>query len=142
MMTKKNISLFGLVGTVALTALTLLSVSDFCYNSQFCVLLFEKLHLWSFANYIFFTPPLLLLSLITYKMHDEVFTSWANFAKYWVPLTILLSVLAGFGEQPSYMPALITTGTVSFLMSSLFLAISLILIAYKFFTLKKGEVGK
>lgn len=141
-MTKKNVSLFGLVGTAMLVVVTLLSLSDFCYNSEVCVLLFERFHLWGFANYIFFTPPLLILSIITYKLHDGIFFSWINFAKWWVPLTIILSVLAGFGEQPSYMPAMITPGTVSLLMSSIFLVISLILIAYKYFILKKGGVGK
>lgn len=137
-LTKKNVFFVGLMGTTVLVLLTLLSSSDFCYSSESCVSLFEGLHLWNLANYIFFTFPLILLSLITYRMHGDVFDCWINFAKWWIPLSLILSILAGFGEQPSNMPAMITPGTISFLMSSLFLLISLILIAYKYFTLKKG----
>ncbi|MDO8482024.1 MAG: hypothetical protein Q7S75_03000 [bacterium] len=37
--------------------------------------------------------PLLLLSLITYKMKDEVFRAWWNFARWWVPLIIIVTIL-------------------------------------------------
>jgi len=34
-----------------------------------------------------------LLSLITYKMRDEVFRAWWNFARWWVPVIILVTYL-------------------------------------------------
>lgn len=37
--------------------------------------------------------PLLVLSLITYKMRDEVFRAWWNFARWWVPVIIVLTFL-------------------------------------------------
>ena len=42
----------------------------------------------------FFAPllPILLLSLITYKMHDEVFRAWWRFARWWVPVIIAVTL--------------------------------------------------
>lgn len=37
--------------------------------------------------------PLLLLSLITYKMQEEVFRAWWGFARWWVPVIIVVSLL-------------------------------------------------
>lgn len=51
----------------------------------------------------FFAPlfPLLILSLITYKMRDEVFRAWWGFARWWVPVilavTLFLSAANGGG---------------------------------------------
>ncbi len=37
--------------------------------------------------------PLLLLSLITYKMRESVFRAWWNFARWWVPVIIVFTLL-------------------------------------------------
>lgn len=37
--------------------------------------------------------PLLLLSLITYRMHDHIFRAWWNFARWWVPVIVLVTLL-------------------------------------------------
>ena len=44
-----------------------------------------------------FIPLLLLipLSLITYKMKDEVFQAWWRFARWWVPVIIVVTFLLG-----------------------------------------------
>lgn len=45
--------------------------------------------------------PIFLLSLVTYKMRDEVFHAWWGFARWWAPIivvaTILLNNLGGGG---------------------------------------------
>ncbi|MCR4306712.1 MAG: hypothetical protein NUV42_01960 [Candidatus Yonathbacteria bacterium] len=41
----------------------------------------------------FLLIPVLLLSLITYKMRDEVFRAWWNFARWWVPVIIITTLL-------------------------------------------------
>ncbi len=46
---------------------------------------------------IFLTPPLFFLSLITYKMQDEVFRAWWNFARWWVPVIILATLGVNLG---------------------------------------------
>lgn len=42
---------------------------------------------------IFLTPAILLLSLITYKMRDEVFRAWWRFARWFVPVIIAVTLL-------------------------------------------------
>lgn len=37
--------------------------------------------------------PVLLLSLITYRMKGEVFLAWWNFARWWVPVIIAVTLL-------------------------------------------------
>jgi len=77
-----------------------------------------------------------LLSLITYKMRDEIFRAWIKFTYVWVPLTLVLTFLA-----PEYDSSLlpITKSVVSFGMSFLFLIISLIIIITKSISLKKAK---
>lgn len=138
LLTQKNVLVISVVGVVLFFVFIFSNEMGFCAPYQLsCMKRFDFM-----AEIIQIFIPVLFCSLIAYKMHANVFKSWINFTKWWVSLTIILSVLAGFGEQPSYMPAMITPGTVSFLMSSLFLVISLILIVYRFFTLKKGGVGE
>ncbi len=78
--------------------------------------------------------PIFLFSLITYKMSDAVFQSWRKFVYWWVPLTIILTILA-----PEYSQSLlpITKGVVSLGMSILFMIISLLVIVTKHFSTKK-----
>ena len=56
---------------------------------------------WGLANYLFFALALLFLSLITYKMKDEVFQAWWRFARWLVlviiVVTFLLSNMSGGG---------------------------------------------
>jgi hypothetical protein len=141
MMTKKN-TFFGALGILVLSYL-----SGWCGLRESCLFFglgnfFDHILLSVIKPIFIVSATLFSITSLLLFMREEVFSAWFLFAKWLVPLTIILSILAGFGEQPSYMPAMITPGTVSFLMSSLFLIISLILIAYKFFTLKKGGAGK
>ena len=45
----------------------------------------------AFALMSFF--PLFLLSLITYRMKDEVFHAWWNFARGWAPVIVVVTLL-------------------------------------------------
>ncbi len=89
--------------------------------------------------FILFFPFLFvfILSLITYKMRDEIFRVWLKFAYIWIPLTLILTILA-----PEYDPSLlpVTKGVVSFFMSILFLIISLLIILIKYLSLRKKEI--
>lgn len=75
--------------------------------------------------------PLFLLSIIIYKMRDEVYRVWLRFAYVWVPLSMLLIFLAPEYSGDWMYP--IVKGTVAFFSSLLFIIISLILIIWKWF---------
>ena len=79
MKTKKNSLLFGLGSTLLVIALFLLD-SNYCYANPFCNDTFMILFLIPF--------PIFVFSLFTYRMKDEVFLAWFNFAKWWVPVII------------------------------------------------------
>jgi hypothetical protein len=77
--------------------------------------------------------PLFLLSLITYKLRDEVFIRWMKFARWWVPMTMFFILIAP-GVSGGLAP--LDKGRVGFFFSLLFLVISLVLIAWKWFVLR------
>ncbi len=79
--------------------------------------------------------PALFISLITYKMHDKVFYAWRNFAFFWIPFSIIMTAIT---PDTSGFLQVIDKEFVAEILSALFVIISLILITYKHFTLKKG----
>lgn len=80
--------------------------------------------------------PVLFFSLITYKLRDEVFESWILFAKWWVLATIFLVLITPTQDQ-SMIP--LDKEMVSFFSTGIFTLVSLALIAYKSFALRKKE---
>ena len=75
--------------------------------------------------------PITVFSLITYPLREETFQSWLHFAKWFVPLSILLVLLTPDGQSGGYMPSLIDKQVIAFLTSALFTLVSLIIIIYK-----------
>jgi hypothetical protein len=141
MMTKKNLFF------TALGVLVFSYFSGWCGLSQNCLLFglgnfFGNILLSVIKPLFIFSLTLFLLATLLLFVREQIFSSWINFAKWWVPLTIILSILAGFGEQPSYMPAMITPGTVSFFMSSVFLVASLLIILKTWLQVRNSGAGK
>ena len=70
--------------------------------------------------------PLFLFSLITYKLRDEVFNSWVHFVYWWIPLSIVLTLIMPDGQGGSFgLPSLIDKGVVAFLVSAIFVIVSI-----------------
>jgi hypothetical protein len=94
--TKKSVfaaSLSYVLFLVALYILSLLHLSRVdCYAHSWCRDYVGNL--LSLAVFGFFPLfPTLLLSLLTYRMHDEVFRAWWNFARFMVPIIVLATLL-------------------------------------------------
>jgi len=70
--------------------------------------------------------PLFFLSLITYWMRNEVYEAWFRFARWWIPLSMLAIFIAP--EYSSDWMYRIEKGSVAFITSALFVAISTIII--------------
>lgn len=88
---------------------------------------------------IFFSLSVLPLSAILYFLREEVFRSWARFAKWYLIASLVLLVL-GSNQHGGY----ISTGlndreSMTWFLSGLFFVVSLILIAYKSFRLRGGK---
>ena len=129
-MNKKHILVISFVGFTMFLLGIFISLKGYCLEyTLFC----SRAHDDSLAATLLVFTPLLLLSIITYKMRNEVYDTWIKFAYVWVPLTIILTILS-----PEYSLSLlpITKGVVSFFMSASFLVISLIMIIYRFVSIR------
>ena len=87
--TKKIVLLVSLVYVAILAAVFF--VANSCHSSWCRVHDNDPLGMFILA----FLPlvPTFLLSLITYKMHNDVFRSWWNFARWWTPVIIVVTVV-------------------------------------------------
>ncbi len=106
-----------------------------CYHNKFCFRFFDNLLIRTIALSLLPFLPLFLLSLITYKMKDEVFTAWISFAKWWVPLSMFAILITPVDDGGSWSIPL--KGPVALLTTGLFFVISLIIICWKHFALRK-----
>ena len=91
-MSKKNVLVLSVVGLFVIFLLGYFQQQfDFCYYSN------ENGHSGDFCEtgVMMLLPflPILLLSLITYKMRDEVFEHWMKFAVWGTPMLIILTYL-------------------------------------------------
>jgi small-conductance mechanosensitive channel len=91
--TKKNV--FAASGITA----GALVIWDYVGNVSWCtwggVLHRDCLHFFSGVEVVLIPIlPLFLFSLLTYRMHDEVFRAWWNFARWIVPIIALATLLA------------------------------------------------
>lgn len=132
-MTKKNILIASFVFSTLLLVVNVVGTYSICGgHGGECV---DNLYIAVITCEFFL--PLFLLSLVVYKMRDEIFAAWINFAKWWVPLSVLAVFVAPTYSHDWMFP--LDKGRVSLGMSILFLLISLILITWKWFTLRKTK---
>ena len=135
MCSKKTLLIVSLIGTLLFVIFLFAKDLGLCnlINSS-CTDTFDPI-----AENLSVLVPALLLSLITYKMRDEVYQAWLRFARVWVPLSMVLIFLAPEYTSDWMFP--VVKGTVAFFSSLLFLVISPILIIWKhFFTRRSGQV--
>ncbi len=94
-MTKKILLFTMLIGTILLLPFFYRPFNywlyDFCFPTGRCLNFLVNIDF--IGHFFLLAPPLFLLSLITYKMRDEVFRAWWNFARWWVPVIILVTYL-------------------------------------------------
>ncbi len=132
-MTKKNVFMVSVAGSLFLGIAEFLW--DPCYITLWCK---ESFYFTIFGRggWLLFFPIFFVLTLITWKLDNRVFYSWIRFAYWWIPLSILIIFTTPTTDH-SWALGGPTRETMSFVMSGLFFFISLILITYKHFTLKK-----
>src|SRR3990167_8345875 len=132
LVTKKNVFIVAVIGLVFSFALD--------YLRDFGV---------SYSTYKTFVEPLFFISgalLITVGplllVRDEVFSTWLKFAKWWLPLSLVLIILSPTDGSSAFFPALFSKELTSMWMGGLFVAISLLLIGVKSLQLKKSRVAR
>src|SRR3989344_4387828 len=89
LVTKKNVLMISLA--YGLFFLGIFITGEFCH-SNWC-----RIRDDDFLGLIFFTLlpllPILVFSLITYKMREEVFHAWWSFARWFAPVIVIVTVL-------------------------------------------------
>jgi len=89
MRTKRNVFIFSLIGGGIFLFFLLALLYNFCgpYRSV-CKDIYGVI-VYPFSPF----PFVFLFSLITYKMRDEVFQAWWRFARFFVPVIMLVTFL-------------------------------------------------
>ena len=80
---------------------------------------------------------LLICACVVYFVRQEVFLSWTRLALWWIPLSMLLIFIT-----PEYGGGLvnpIVKGPVAVFLSSLFIILSLLIVAYKYWRVSKRQ---
>jgi len=135
-LTKKGVLALSLVGIawwlfLFLTNSILFSTGGHChmYYVGWCNFASKTIeHTVAYTNPFF---PLFLLSLITYFMREEVFRSWVRFAAWWIPISMVLIFITPTENGSFGFPSLTSPGFTAFILSALFLIISLFFILWK-----------
>jgi len=136
-LTKKKVFWTSLIGFIFFTLLFVFrdALYDYCFADGHCWQFWDSLDIIGALLFIF--PFVFLLSLITYFLREEVFQAWMHFAKWWIPLSIFFVLVMPDGQGGGYMPSLIDKQTIAFLMSSIFILVSLTKIISKSIELRK-----
>jgi len=90
-MTKKNVLWVGIIGTVLISSLLIFG-SYSCHRNEYCNIVSDFINQDN-LTIIFIMPFVLFFSLITYKMREEVFQNWWRFARWFVPVIMLVTFL-------------------------------------------------
>ena len=88
----------------------------------------------SFVVALFF-PCVLIFSLITYKMRDEMFRAWLRFSYWWIPLSFIL-ILSANNETGHVFPFPSLQAVLGIAFPILYAIISLILIVWKHLSMR------
>lgn len=116
MLTKKNVLVGIIVGSLLVAYMFVTNMYD--YKNIFLAL--------------FIFPVSFLFSLITYFLSESVFRAWVNFAKWWVPLQILLVALTP-ETSGGYFVVILDKQFAAIILSGLFAVISLLTVLISWF---------
>jgi len=135
---KRNVLIGSFVASLILFVLFFVAGSQFCYQSAFCTSFFIRFHPFVIADFLFIAPVILIFSVFTYFLREEIFRSWVLFAKWWVPLSIVLTLITPETTGSSFVP-FFGRGHVALAMSGLFFIISLLIIAWKYVATRRSK---
>ncbi len=79
--------------------LFIIALSSFC-DSPFCKVR-EDEPLGVILVVFLSLVPVFLLSLITYKLPEQVFQAWWSVARWFVPIIVVITFLTNYGHQQS-----------------------------------------
>ena len=134
LLTKKNILISSLATVVAVLFLGIMEQK--CYENvhSSCWQYWDKIPESFQVLYLAF--PILLFSLITYKLRDEVFETWIKLTKWWVIGTAVLVLIAP-AQGHSLLP--VTKEIISIFSAGIYALISTVVVISKSVILKQKK---
>jgi len=99
--TKRRVLIIASAGVLLLVLLFILGSSS-CYKNEVCREIARNTPNDDMLQVLFILPVLFLLSLITYRMHDNVFRAWWNFARWWAVVIVVVTILLNFSSGGGY----------------------------------------
>jgi len=128
---RKSLLLFSVL--TAIISFLILSTQDYCYlteNGSQVICTSEV------GAVLFFAAlPVVILSLASFLLADQVFYAWRKFAFWWIPCEIVISLLAS-NSNGGFIGLSVSKDEVALPLSVLFFVASAILIAYTAFKYK------
>lgn len=121
---------------LALSGIALLATLGVCYSNlrPICE---PSINQDIALSIILFAPPLFLSSLILLFADEKVFRSWARFTKIFLPTAVILIILSP--SQPSFLNP--DRELTTWWMAGLFLATSILLIAWKWWKTRPSRIS-
>ncbi len=132
-----KVLLISSIGTLTLLIFGIISSTNVCYHNKICFRFFDSYITQTIAILLLLPPPLLFLSLLTYRMRDEIFRAWTAFARWWIPLS-MIAILVTPRESGGFI-SIPLQATLALFCAGVFLIVSLIIIAWKHYSLKKNK---
>ena len=139
LVTKKNVFIASLIGGVIMLLFIFLSETHICYEMwNWC-----RINLWELMKKItpFLLPslPIFLCSLITYRLRDDIFNTWLKGTAVMLPIMMFFILRSSEGAYGGALASAmtVTRAEAALQLSVIYFVFSLILIAYKSFSLRK-----
>ena len=123
MVRKKYLLFFSALTSIVLVFLDFLGTDKICGGRQYTMCMQSVHSYFIVLQPVFF---LLIFSLITYWMREDEYRAWFKFARWWIPLSMILILISPeYSHDWMYR---IEKGTVAFATSLLFVVISIIIV--------------
>ncbi len=125
-MSKKTLFMISMIGAIISIVLLFSRELSLCPESSYmtCTNLLEN-----GAEVLFIFVPVTIFSVVTYHMRSDLYGRWLRFARFWIPLALALPLLTPQYSDDWMYP--IEKGTVAFVMSAIFVVVSIGIIGYQ-----------
>lgn len=129
-MTKKKVVIISGIISIILLVINFAGIYRTCENVFECTEI-----LYGAVLILFPIIPLLVFSLITYNMREDVYQAWWKFTRVWIPLSMLAVLISPSYTANWLFP--IEKGSVAFISSCAFAVVSIVIIAFQYLQAKK-----
>lgn len=136
-MSKKRVLWIG-IGSILLIGMQFLFASGACYSNKYCDIINNFINQDN-LTIIYIMPFVFLFSLLTYKMRDEVFQAWWKFARWFVPVIVLMTWLINSQDGGSGLAGAIGGGFDIFILGIFYAVFAIVSLVKIILAYRKGK---